>query len=97
MNSQPAEGRDEERLTASMAGAASAAQGLGADMGVARQYVAAALEGAAGDSPLGALMQGVLVCFRQPGVALQRSEHDQRDQASTRASVLSTNADAAAR
>ena len=79
-----------------MAGAASAAQGLGADMGVARQYVAAALEGAAGDSPLGALMQGVLVCFRRPEVTLQWVGYNQRDQASARASVLSTNADAAA-
>lgn len=56
-----AEGRGAEPLAASMAGAAGAAQGLAADMGVARQYVAATLEGAAGDSPLGALMQGVLV------------------------------------
>ena len=44
-----------------MTEAATAAHGLVTDMGVASQYVAAALEGAAGDSPLGALMQGVLV------------------------------------
>ena len=53
-----------------MAEAACAARALAADMGVARQYVAAALEGAAGDSPLGALMQGVLVRTRRPAAAL---------------------------
>ena len=44
-----------------MAGAASALQGLAADMAVAGQYVGAAMEGAVEGSPLSALTQGVLV------------------------------------